>query len=229
MKIFKHLRKEWFRYGFETLAVIVGILVAFALDNWNEERKLHLQEQSLLHDLIDNLESDYAHFESAITYQTDYISRIAHLIEHLEANKPYEDSLKYDFMMTSWFEEFSITSTAYETIKAIGIEKVTSNELKKAVAYYYDVSCANYRMIINNVNSSNAFGMQNFYLENFREDMNGGTVPSNYSALLASTYYINYLYYRIGWKKDYISFLKSLMKDTRNLLEIIDIELEKFN
>jgi hypothetical protein len=29
MKIFKHLRSDWFRYGFETLAVVVGILVAY--------------------------------------------------------------------------------------------------------------------------------------------------------------------------------------------------------
>ena len=36
MRIFKHLKPEWFRYGFETLAVIVGILAAFAFDNWND-------------------------------------------------------------------------------------------------------------------------------------------------------------------------------------------------
>ena len=39
MKIFKHLRSEWFRYGFETLAIVLGILIAFALDNWNDGRK----------------------------------------------------------------------------------------------------------------------------------------------------------------------------------------------
>ncbi len=33
MRVFKHLRTDWFRYGFETIAVVVGILVAFALDN----------------------------------------------------------------------------------------------------------------------------------------------------------------------------------------------------
>lgn len=32
------MKTDWFRYGFETIAVVVGILVAFALDNWNEER-----------------------------------------------------------------------------------------------------------------------------------------------------------------------------------------------
>ena len=40
MKIFKYLRSEWFRYGFETLAVVIGILAAFALENWNEERQI---------------------------------------------------------------------------------------------------------------------------------------------------------------------------------------------
>ena len=35
MRIFKHLRTDWFRDGVEFLAVIVGILVAFALENWN--------------------------------------------------------------------------------------------------------------------------------------------------------------------------------------------------
>jgi len=38
MKIIKHLRSDWFRYGFETIAVVVGILVAFSLENWNEKR-----------------------------------------------------------------------------------------------------------------------------------------------------------------------------------------------
>ena len=39
MKIFKHLRSEWFRYGFETLAVVVGILAAFALCDKLAERE----------------------------------------------------------------------------------------------------------------------------------------------------------------------------------------------
>lgn len=36
MKIIEHLKSDWFRYGFETQAVIVGILSAFALENWRD-------------------------------------------------------------------------------------------------------------------------------------------------------------------------------------------------
>ena len=38
-KIIKHLRKRWLRYGLETLIVVNGVLIAFALNNWNEGRK----------------------------------------------------------------------------------------------------------------------------------------------------------------------------------------------
>lgn len=44
MKIIKHIRNDWFRYGFETIAVVVASLVAFALDNWNDDRKQDLLE-----------------------------------------------------------------------------------------------------------------------------------------------------------------------------------------
>ena len=39
MKIIKGFKGNWIRHGFETLYVIVGILVAFSLDDWNESRK----------------------------------------------------------------------------------------------------------------------------------------------------------------------------------------------
>ena len=51
MEILKHLKRDWFRYGFETLAVIVGILVAFALENWNSDRNIRMNETLLLEEI----------------------------------------------------------------------------------------------------------------------------------------------------------------------------------
>ncbi len=58
--IIEHLKENWIRHGFETLVVIVGILVAFTLNNWNEERKLHIKGKNLLSELKDNLKSNIA-------------------------------------------------------------------------------------------------------------------------------------------------------------------------
>jgi len=63
MRVLKHLKTGWFRYGFETIAVVVGILVAFALENWNDERRegktALAYEQALAADLVlDTLQLD---------------------------------------------------------------------------------------------------------------------------------------------------------------------------
>ena len=50
-KILKHFKKNWYRYGLETLVVIVGILVAFTLNNWSESRKNRLMEKEFLRDI----------------------------------------------------------------------------------------------------------------------------------------------------------------------------------
>lgn len=65
MKILKHLRTDWFRYGFETLAVVVGILVAFALDNWNENRTIRKTEQLLLGNLKLEIEANQERLNDA--------------------------------------------------------------------------------------------------------------------------------------------------------------------
>ena len=54
-KLITHLKTEWYKYGLETLVVILGILVAFALNNWNEERKQSELAEKYLHALYDDI------------------------------------------------------------------------------------------------------------------------------------------------------------------------------
>jgi len=67
-KILKHFKKNWYRYGFETLVVVVGVLIAFALNNWNENindnelRKFHIES------LISDLTQDTVILNDAIRY-----------------------------------------------------------------------------------------------------------------------------------------------------------------
>lgn len=67
MKIIKHLKSDWFRYGFETIAVVVGILVAFALENWNDERKSKVQSKIYAEKLIEDLAADTLNINDLIT------------------------------------------------------------------------------------------------------------------------------------------------------------------
>jgi len=44
MTIIKHVRSNWLHFGFETLAVVVGILIAFSIENWKVGRRLRIDK-----------------------------------------------------------------------------------------------------------------------------------------------------------------------------------------
>jgi len=50
-RIIEHLKDNWIRHGFETLVVTVGIMVAFGLNNWNENRKNQVLEKGFLRNI----------------------------------------------------------------------------------------------------------------------------------------------------------------------------------
>ena len=99
MKIFTHLKSNWIRYGFETLAVVIGILAAFALENWNEERKERNQTTLFLDHIASNLEED--------------LEEIHQLKQHGDRAILIADSLLSFFKKRSFDEDFTTRSLSF--------------------------------------------------------------------------------------------------------------------
>jgi hypothetical protein len=67
-KILNHLKENWIRHGFETLVVTIGILGAFTLNNWNEEKKNRALEIKILAEIRANLLQDYKDHNENIAF-----------------------------------------------------------------------------------------------------------------------------------------------------------------
>ena len=105
---FRHIRKELFssaplrRYIMyatgEILLVMIGILLALQVNNWNENRKERIQEKILLEETIKTLESNCQLLNTQIE-SIDFLNRSSEIIlSALDKNLPYEDSLSIHFM-----------------------------------------------------------------------------------------------------------------------------------
>jgi hypothetical protein len=53
----------------ETLLVVIGILIALQINNWNENRKTHRNEVKLAEQLLEDARADSVFFQSRITHQ----------------------------------------------------------------------------------------------------------------------------------------------------------------
>lgn len=80
MRIFEHLKSKWFHYGFETLAVVIGILAAFALESWNEERQFKDQTSVFLRNIVSNINEDKEELASLMNHLDITIERAESLI-----------------------------------------------------------------------------------------------------------------------------------------------------
>ena len=80
-KLIKHIETDWYKYILEVIVIIIGILGAYALNNWNEGRKNAIQEKQLLRELNQNLNSNILEFNRAKIRQKILIESIDVIID----------------------------------------------------------------------------------------------------------------------------------------------------
>ena len=76
---------KYFRYAIgEILLVVIGILIALQINNWNEARKTRAKEVELLKDFQNGLQFDIYQLDSIIAHYARAKVSINKVLDHLE-------------------------------------------------------------------------------------------------------------------------------------------------
>ncbi len=138
-KIINHLKENWIRHGFETLVVVAGILGAFVLNNWNEQRKQEKLEIQYLDRLTVDLSNDIAYYNRRITDSEALIEDHREFIHQLYQKQSSFDDIKNLFANIMWNSEqlISQNSTYIELINSGKLNIFRNQELKGSIINYY--------------------------------------------------------------------------------------------
>jgi len=228
MRILKHLKKEWLRYGFETIAVVVGILVAFALDNWNDTRKENEIEKELLEQFKEDLNSDIESINNVNHWYQKTIHSCEVLADHLKNRKPFHDSLKIHFDLWNDFETFFISSGAISNLNSRGVDLISNTSLRNEILTMYNqqlpyILKSNSYFREDHVHISYKIHLERIEPIRWRES----AMPNNYESLFDDQVFINH----IQWIKNAAQFNKKgneeMVKEVLSLMGHIDQELSK--
>ena len=124
----------------EIALVVIGILIALQINNWNEYQKERETEEKVLEEVLENLEANILRLHSMIERcNTDNQSAdiILSLIDH---RLPYSDSLsRYFALAMNPPDELSFLSyVGYESLKNVGFEIIQDNDLKKEIINLFE-------------------------------------------------------------------------------------------
>ncbi len=123
----------------EIFLVVIGILIALQINNWNENEKTAAFELELLHSFKDGLEHDLEDIKANVWAHKRSIAAIDTLLYLLESDEPYNSnkvSRHFSDAMTVTYFQYS--TSAFETLKSKVITTIAKKELRDQIIGVYD-------------------------------------------------------------------------------------------
>jgi len=128
----------------EILLVVIGILIALNINNWNEARKEKILETTLLREVKSGIESDLIDLNNNIE-RSKLIHRDQEIfINWLESNQTYNDSLSSHIAGLYTSTYFASNKMPYEALKQLGMRTVKNDTLRNQIAKLYDIIYPDY-------------------------------------------------------------------------------------
>lgn len=139
-RVIEHLRENGLKYGFETLVITAGILLAFGLNNWNEGKKTKQLEIDMIRSLISTTEANLRDEVGTGQGELDIAKSAKILQEVIDNDLHYHDSLAKHFGLIGGYHDLWIDYSAFEMLKNSNYVLISSDSLREQVRSYYSVA-----------------------------------------------------------------------------------------
>ncbi len=124
----------------EIVLVVIGILIALQINNWNGQRKVDIEMVKVLNEVRSNLISDSLQIRKTCAMKLEDIRVQSMVIHALEiGNIPY-DSLDHHLGRVMLARRIVLVDNGYQLMKKFGLERIKNEELRNELINYYVVS-----------------------------------------------------------------------------------------
>ena len=216
---------KYSRYAIgEIVLVMVGILLALQVNNWNENRKDNLKEVANLQSLKSELEISLEELKSDYNGTKRFHNSALKVQNYIREKPRISDSMYRDFFFSYQISNFFPKTSTYETFKNGNLELIKSDSLKILITDIYE---AGYKRILSRYNTTRISARINYYQEHFRITSNAKpdvslnqlrksfkAIPNNYEYLMNDPKYESLI-------SESIVNSRLLFRDFENTVELV--------
>ncbi len=139
-KLIQELKQKWAKYLLEVIAITLGILGAFYLENWNQER----QDNRIRHDYLKRLQADLSADRSDIQEQLgmleNRVRKVNVLIPYFSNTEVPRDTIPIPIFSLFYTDDFIENDNTFQDLVNTGsLELLAQNMLKQSLHELYSL------------------------------------------------------------------------------------------
>ena len=140
-----HRMSRYLRYSIgEILLVVVGILIALQIDNWNDDLKEAATLDSYLNSIARNLQSDIEELEELRERRQENLLTRTRVQTVINKSSPYDVEDVYFFNRSAYFARqtlhFIPDTSGYEALKNSGVlDRLQGKDIERLLSDYYNM------------------------------------------------------------------------------------------
>ena len=148
IKFFRKIRQQllmenktskYFKYAIgEIILVVIGILIALQINNWNEHKKTKGFEIKILKEIRSNLLVDLVEINEDLELMNVVTKATLDIEKHLKRQNKPTDSLYINSAILRVTPHFSPIKTGYDLLKTQRVGVISNDSLRKTISILYD-------------------------------------------------------------------------------------------
>lgn len=219
---------RYFLYAIgEILLVMIGILLALQVNNWNEARKQRKEERKLLLEFKRNFAYDRDEMQSFSRSLETRMKRALTLSEHAEQDLPYHDSLDRNFSTLSYGFGLRLASSAFKSLESRGVEIIRNDSLNSLILDLYTSAYPVIESRIDNANQNIIQYARPIARTKTIRNREGVRKPIDYTSLARDVVYRNTLLVQENNMRGILSRMEEAQDRISIIVDLINQELKE--
>ena len=147
IKLFRKIRYDlmeqnktgrYFKYAIgEIILVVIGILIALQINNWNEQRKIDILQVEALKEVVSDLQDDFSSLENDIGLNYRALNSASIIRKALDSNQAYHDSLGVHFGNLDFNTTYTLKTSGFDNLRNLGFQIIANAKVRKSITDLY--------------------------------------------------------------------------------------------
>ena len=217
----------------EIVLVVIGILIALSINNWNNDKQDKQAELKYLNQIRKSLQENNLILKERIVNDERTLKFGDQLYNHFKTKKELNDSIKRILVILLNDQMISFNIAAFENLKNDGLSFISNDDLKFEIINIYDKELKYIQNIFANQFENYLSGVINpFFSDNFEFVSNEkymSAEPNNYQDLLSNNKTTNIISMVNTMRSYAISNYSNTQKKINEIIIKLDKEIKTLN